>query len=248
MTTIEATTGVQTVRDIVNNDYRTAEVFRKWNINYCCGGTSSLDEVCEKQKIDKELLQQDLEEATNSVILSNKLLFNEWPIEFLVDYIIHVHHSYLRQTLPQLMENFESFVASHKDKYPYLPEVNDVFHNLATELLEHIDEEEKLIFPYIKQVSYTFNRKEVYGKLFVRTLRKPLGPTVDVEHERIAGLMIKLRKLTHNYTAPSDECITHKLIYQQMKELDADLVQHKHLENNILIPKAIDLEKELLHL
>lgn len=236
----------RTAREIVNQDYRTADVFKKWGINYCCGGNIPLNEVCEQQNLDRAVIEKDLEKAVQTVNISNSLSYDEWPLDFLIDYIIYIHHGYIKQTTPVLSDQLRSFVAGHIKKYPYLDEVQEVFFDLAAELFEHVKNEEEVIFPYLKQISNTYRRKEVYGRLFVSTLRKPLADMVGKEHNRIAALLTELRRATNNYIFDSNACTNHRVIYHKLKEFDGDLVQHKHLENNVLIPKALQMEKELL--
>jgi regulator of cell morphogenesis and NO signaling len=238
--------GTKTVRDIVVADYRTADVFKKWGINYCCGGNLPLGDACTLKNIDRLELTNDIKKATQDVRVSNILPFNSWSSEFLVDYIIHVHHDYLRTTLPALKQSVDSFVNGHLKKYPHLGPVRQVVFDLAAELEEHIEQEEESIFPYIKQISNTYNRKEVYGNLFVRTMRKPLAAIIDREHRRIADLLQELREKTNGYTFPDDACANHQVMYRKLQELDADLMQHKHLENNVLFPRAIEMEKSIL--
>jgi regulator of cell morphogenesis and NO signaling len=139
-------------------------------------------------------------------------------------------------------------VPGHLKKFPHLAAVQEAFLHLAQELEEHMEKEEDSIFPYVKQIINTYNRREVYGSLFVRTMSKPLAETVEKEHGRIANLLKHLRQLTNNYSFVSDACTNYQVLYNKLKEFDADLVQHKHLENNILFPKAIEMEKSLQQL
>jgi regulator of cell morphogenesis and NO signaling len=157
-----------------------------------------------------------------------------------------VHHAYLKQTLPSLESTLASFVKKHHNKYPYLPHLQEVFHELSVLLLGHTAEEEEKIFPYIKQISHTHKHKEIYGHLFVKTLSRPLAQVVRSEHTYISAQLAELRKAANQYSFPDDVCTSHRVVFQQLKELDADIVQHKHLENNVLFPKAINLERELL--
>ncbi|MGE5520110.1 MAG: DUF542 domain-containing protein [Candidatus Dadabacteria bacterium] len=237
-----------TVSDIVNRDYGTADVFTKWGINYCCGGNITLTKVCEQQNIDQAAVEAELKEATKKINVRGNPAYNEWPIDFLVDYVIYVHHAYVRKVGPQLNEQLKQVAEAHKAKHPELELVQDFFQDLIDELLEHMQSEEDRIFPYIKQINNTYNRKEVYGKLFVRTLRKPLTDVVEKEHSRITATLIQLRKITNDFTISPDTCPKVQVIYRKLQEFDRDLVQHKHLENNILVPRAVAMEKELLHL
>jgi regulator of cell morphogenesis and NO signaling len=238
--------GVKTVRDIVVEDYRTADVFKKWGINYCCGGDLPLAEACALNHINYEHLVQELKTATKNITLPNSTGFDEWPLAFLTDYILFVHHQYLKKVLPQLRQLLASFVPGHLKKYPHLSNVQETFLTLAGELDEHMAAEEESIFPYLKQISSTYLQREIYGSLFVRTMRKPLAGIVEKEHGRIAWLLQHLRTQTGYYSYGAKACPNYQVIYNKLKEFDADLVQHKHLENNVLFPKAIEMEKSLL--
>lgn len=242
----ETKTTLPTVSQIVRQDYRTADVFKKWGINFCCGGNLPLTEACAIKNINPALVETELQTATKTISISNALQFNEWPMVFLVDYITYVHHGYVKQVVPVLSQHITSFVAGHRNKYPYLAAVEETFTNLADELLEHTGKEEESIFPYVRQIANTYDRKEVYGSLFVRTMRQPLYDVINREHNRISNLLLSLREQTGQYHFTEDACTNHQVIYHKLKEFDADLVQHKHLENNILFPKALEMEKSLL--
>ena len=116
---------------------------------------------------------------------------------------------------------------------------------MVTKQMKH---EEEVVFPYIKQIDSMLRRKEVYGGLFVKTLRKPLNAIVGSEQKDSTSIIEKIRACTNQYLFPANACTNHQVIFHKLKELDNDLTQHKHLENNILFPKAIAIEKELLQL
>ena len=237
----------RSVADIVKSDYRTAAIFKQHGINYCCGGQVSLVEACAIKGIDYEILEERLSNATRNIYINNALQFSNWKIDFLIDYIINVHHAYLGDTIPALKSAMFSFIEGHKKKFPELEKMLIVFTELTTILLLQNKHEEEIIFPYIKQLESTYRRKEVYGNLFVRTLRKPLS-NLEKENDTIRKLLAEMELLANGYIFPSNACTTHQVIYHRLKEFHGDLVQHKHLENNILFPKAIGLEKELLQL
>ena len=112
-----------TVAGIVSNDYRAADVFRKYNIEYCCGGKYSLHMACQINRVDENKLIEELEEAIREKNTSNTLNFNEWHIDFLTDYIVNVHHHYLQTALPRLQDYVDRFADSHRKKYIYLDEL-----------------------------------------------------------------------------------------------------------------------------
>ncbi|OLY91501.1 regulator of cell morphogenesis and NO signaling [Cnuella takakiae] len=237
---------IPTVSELVRRNYRAADVLRKWGINYCCSGNVSLAEACALKGIDEAAVQQDLNAAGRQICLPAGLQYQDWPVEFLIDYIVHVHHAYLKQVLPALHQQLNGFVKGHTKKYPYLQEVGDVFNDLKTELEEHNAKEEERIFPYLRQIASTYKRRETYGSLFVRTLGKPLDKMVAIDHNRIAALLDQLRSVTNQYHFAEGACTNHQVLYHKLKELDNDLVQHKHLENNILYPRVLQMEQELL--
>jgi regulator of cell morphogenesis and NO signaling len=234
------------VSDIVAEDYRTSYVFRKYNIDYCCGVRLPLSQVCEIRGLKTEDIKKELQEAMRVIHVSSSTNFNNWSVDFLIDYIINVHHSYLKVNLPQITNTVEQFAMSHLAKYPYS---QDLLHNLLAlreELIPHIEQERKVIFPYIKQLAHAYESREPYARLLVRTLRKPLENVVNNEHESVRKYIYEFRKLTHNYSIPASACITHRVALSKLKELDEDLVQHVHLKNIILFPKAVGMEKQLL--
>jgi regulator of cell morphogenesis and NO signaling len=234
-----------TVSEIVRSDYRTAEVFKQYGINYCCGGQVSLKEACTLKGTDYKIVEKKLCDATRNVYVNNALQFHNWKIDFLVDYIINVHHAYLEATIPALKSAILSFIEGHKKKFPELDKMLIAFTELTNILVLQNKHEEEITFPYIKQLDSTHRRKEVYGNLFVRTLRKPLS-NFEKENNTIRKLLEELQILANEYQFPPNACTNHQVIFHRLKEFHGDLVQHKHLENNILYPKAIALEKELL--
>lgn len=235
-----------TIAQIVRQDYRTAEVFKKWGLNYCCGGNLPLEAACRLRGLDPAAVESALAQVTHSARLAHTLAYDAWPLEFLVDYIVHVHHDYIRTAVPALRQALATFVAGHRKQYPYLAGVEAAFDELGGELLVHLQKEEEQLFPYLKQVSHTYRRREVYGPLFVRMLGRPLAEWTGQEHRRILSLLTALREAATHYAFPDKACTNHQVIYHRLKEFDADLVHHKHLENNILFPRSMDMEKELL--
>lgn len=237
----------RTVSDIVRADYRTVDVFRKYGINCCVRDDRSLLETCTSHNIDYNSLLKDLAEATRNVVISNTIQFNEWKISFLVDYIVNVHHAYVNAAVQSLESLLAAFVEAHKPKITVFNKVLFLFRELSPLLTTHGRHEEEIIFPYIKQIESTHRRKETYGNLFVRTLRKPLS-NIEKEHEVIFSLLREIQLLTNNYSCPANAEADQCAIYHKLEEFHNDMIQHTHLENDILFPKAIEMERELLQL
>lgn len=234
------------VAEIVARDYRTAEVFRKHGIGYCCGGKWPMELACEMRGIDAEKLQAELETATRTIHVSSMLNFADWDMDFLLDYIINIHHRYLKNTLPETRKVLHEFTAEHIKKYPYLADLEKQFDGLTTELLPSIRREEEIIFPYIRHLAHAQRHKEPYAALLIRTLRKPVEETMFRGHHIVTDIILSIRKLTNTYTTPENVCISHKVVIAKLKELDNDLMQHLYLEHSVLFPRALAIEKELL--
>lgn len=234
------------VSEIVTRDYRTADIFNKYGIEYCCGGKWPLKVACMIKGIELDLLLIEIEKATRTFQLPNSLPFNEWKIDFLIDYIIHIHHHYLKQTLPGLRTALDNFTVEHEKKYSYFQTVLLHHQKLENDILPHLKQEEEVIFPYLKQVAHAYENKDSFAKLLVKTLRKPIASVIDHEHRILNETIYQFRKLTNNYISPENACTNHQVILSRLKALDNDLVQHIFLENEVLFPRVIAMEKELL--
>lgn len=234
------------VSEIVREDYRTAEVFKKYGIDFCCGAKWELGKVCEMNKLDFNSIKEELEQTTKTIQFSNKLHFDKWGIDFLTEYITNIHHEYLRNVLPRIKEQLQHFVTGHVNKYPHLEDVEKQFNSLHNYMLPHLLEEEDILFPYIRQISHAYESKESYASLLVRTLRKPVENVMKREYETVFKILKRLRELTSNYIPPKNACVNHQVTFSMLKELDNDLSQHIYLENDILFPRAVAMEKELL--
>jgi len=234
------------VTDIVIRDYRTADVFRKYDIDFCCGGKWPLDIACQNKNLNTEDVIRELQKIVSQSISNAAIDFDSWEVDFLVDYIYNVHHRYLKNALLETREQVNKFLDGHRKKFPELGEVETIINQFMKEMPPHMRQEEEIIFPYIKQIHHAYKHRESYARLLIRTLRKPIEEVMLKEHETTGANLHRLRKITNNYTPPEKACLTHKITFAKLKELDTDLVQHIHLESNILFPKAIKMEQELL--
>lgn len=234
------------VSDIVNNDYRTAEVFRKYNIGYCCTGKMPLEVVCNMEGIDVEMIRKELSEAVRTVIISNRLQFEEWSIDFLLEYITNVHHEYLKISLKEIAQQLKEYTDSHKKVADWMPSLEKQFLLMKKQLLHEMSREEETLFPYIRQISYAYRHKEPYAALFVKTLRKPIDDDAFTGHSFILKSLSAIRELSGQYAIPANACVARKVLLKKLAELDRDIVQHFYLEQNILFPRAKSIEKELL--
>jgi len=234
------------VAEIVEKDYRTADVFRRHGIGYCCGGKWPMDIACEMRGLDADTVQAELEAAIRTIQVPSLLDFAECDINFIIDYIINVHHRYLKKSLPATQQVLADFAEEHRKKYPYVTELEKQFDLLMKQLQPSTQQEEEVIFPYIRQIAHAHRSRESYASLLVRTLRKPVEQTLFKSHQAISSIILSIRRLTNSYTTPENVCISHKVVIAKLKELDNDLMQHLYLEQSILFPGAVAIEKELL--
>jgi regulator of cell morphogenesis and NO signaling len=233
------------VGEIVRQDYRTADVFKKWQLNFCCGGEIALKSLCESKQLDFDRVVYELQEATRDMKISSQIHFQDWKIDFLIDFITRVHHDYIYQVLPPLKTALEAFALTHTHKFPELVNLVELVDKLSNKLIVHNKHEDEIIFPYIRQMYSAYKRNEAYGNLFVRTLRKPLN-TVEKDQREISELLSSLSRITSDFQAPAKVCSTYEVLLSKLKELHENLLQHQYLERDILFPKAIEIEQKLL--
>ena len=232
--------------DIVGQDYRTADVFRRHGIGYCCGGKWPVDMACEMHGVDPEKLQRELEAAIRSIPVSNQLDFAGWSIDFLIDYILNVHHQYVKKYLPATRELLADFAKEHLKKFPWIADLEKKVEILERQLVSSMKREEDVLFPYIRQVEHALKDKEPYAVLLVRTLRKPVEDSLSKNHEMATDIIRSIRDTTDKYTIPANACTSHKVVISKLKELDHDIMQHLYLEQSILFPRALAIEREVL--
>ena len=234
---------IPTIADIVVKDYRKAEVFRKFRLDFCCNGNISLKDACIRKKIDIDEIEEALAEIENQP-KSSKQDFNDLELDFLVDYIVHTHHKYVKESLPIISELSDKIATVHGDIHAGVVEIGQLFNTVDEELKMHMYKEDNILFPYIKKLVVAKREKDKiepssFGSV-INAIRM-----LEAEHVSAGENMDKIYKLSNEYIPPKDACTTHLVLFRKLEEFDQDLQQHIHLENNILFPKAIQLEKEL---
>ena len=221
------------IGDIVTQDFRAAEVFKKAGIDFCCGGSQSLEAACRDKKLDVAEIESELEKLENSEPGSSHK-FNEWKLDFLCDYIVNTHHQTVMKLLPELTFYTQKIAEVHGDNHPELSEIANLFAQVDTELRQHLCNEEEVLFPAIREVLKT-NSAESKATIISEITR------MTGEHEFAGGAMDKINELSHHYAVPEDGCNTYRVAYKLLEQFEDDLHIHVHLENNILYPKAMKL-------
>lgn len=231
-----------TVGEIAASDMRKAEVFKKFGIDFCCGGKKTLKEACDEKQLDPEKIESALDEVAEQT--SGQLRFNQWNLTTLADYIIDNHHGYVRQTLPEIKKFAHKVAQVHGDQHPELKEIRELSGNLAEELTAHMQKEEQILFPYIQKMEEGQKEGKVETPPF-GSIRNPIR-MMESEHDSAGNNIEKIKALSNDFTPPQDACNSFRFLFHLLKDFKADLNQHIHLENNILFPKAIEMEKQLL--
>jgi regulator of cell morphogenesis and NO signaling len=232
----------ETVGEIAAKDLRKAEVFKKYGIDFCCGGKKSLKQVCEEKGLDVAVVEAELENPIQAVSSAND--YNRWEPDFLADYIYNQHHLYYYNELPIIKGLLTKVVQHHGDNHPELKYVYSLFAQLVQELDTHFMREEKVVFPFIKALALAKRTGNFETLNSQPSLTEPIQ-IMEADHEAAGGILADIEKITGKYNPPADACNSYQYLYKKLKELDEDLHQHIHLENNILFPKALKLDKEL---
>lgn len=234
----------QKVGELVAADYRLATVFKKFGIDFCCGGGKTVQAVSASKGIELDVLEKELANATKNRDSSGLSDAVRWNLDFLADYIVNVHHNYIRESIPVLLEFTQRVAKVHGAGNPEVLEVAHLFAELAIELEQHIMEEEKTLFPYIKELVSAEKNGTVAGSPEFASAEDPID-AMEHDHDNAGELMRTIRTLSNDYTPPEYACNTYRVSYAKLQEFEDDLHRHVHLENNILFPGAIKLEKKL---
>lgn len=229
------------VGELVAEDYRTASIFKNHNIDFCCKGNRSINEVCNNTQLNPEQLIKELNQTTQSKNTTTTD-FASWDNDLLIDYIEKKHHRYVEQKIPELKAFLNKVARVHGGRHPELIEIEQLFNDSAIELTQHMLKEEKVLFPYIRTMA---SNKQVDRPHF-GSVQNPINMMMH-EHNNEGERFRKIAELSDNYTPPADSCTTYKVAFAMLKEFEEDLHMHIHLENNILFQKAIEEEKSLIY-
>lgn len=229
------------IGSIVANDYRYAPVFQKHGIDFCCKGNQTISEVCGSKSIDITTLLAELIDATKHG--SDQIIdYRSWPIDLLADYIEKKHHRYIENAVPVLEQFLDKLCKAHVVQHPELSEIREEFHNAVDALAAHMRREEHILFPYVRNLVAS-TRGVQFTRPHFGSIANPIRMMMQ-EHDAEGERFGKIAALSNNYTPPRGSCTTYRVTYSLLKEFESDLHLHIHLENNILFPKAIEMENE----
>ncbi|MRJ10819.1 iron-sulfur cluster repair di-iron protein [Ornithobacterium rhinotracheale] len=232
----------KTIGEFVAEDFRTAAVFKKYKIDFCCRGGRPLQEVCEQKNLNYTQILEDLDKAKQKN--AEGIDFKSFPLDLLADYIEKTHHRYVEDKVPVLLQFLNKLCRVHGERHPELLEIDQEFKTITQELAEHFAKEEQILFPFIRQMVTADRSGEEIPQAHFGSVENPIE-MMKQDHENAGEIMAKIANLTSQYTPPADACNTYKVTFAMLQEFEEDLHKHIHLENNILFPSAIKLEKKL---
>ena len=233
----------KTVRELAVENPGATRLFERLGIDYCCGGNQTLEQACQGRNVSVDEVRDSLQAAQHSAEAGRE--DRNWQTEPLGDMVSHItntHHKYTREEIARLGPLFAKVCSVHGANHPELLRLRDIFKGLSQELTTHLMKEEMVLFPYIIRMEEAVIEKAPILPPPFGTVQNPVS-MMEHEHDSAGNALRTLREISRGYTAPPDACISYQTLYKVLADLEADLHQHIHLENNILFPRAIEMEK-----
>jgi regulator of cell morphogenesis and NO signaling len=234
-----ATPGM-TIRDLVANDYRTAAVFERYGLDFCCSGGRTIAHACHEARLDLDVLLRDLD-AVLTAPPAGVAAFKDWDARALIEYIVSTHHAFVRQAIPPLVEHTHKVAGVHAARHPELTHIARLVDRIAAEMTQHMEKEELVLFPFIQTLESAAIQRAPAPVPPFGSVRNPIH-AMETEHRFAGDAMAEIRELTNGFAPPDDACATYRVCLQELAAFQRDLHAHVHLENNILFPKALALE------
>lgn len=232
------------VATIVTKNINTASIFKKYGIDFSFQGNMLLSKACEEKHVDIKKIVKELKSVNDNTYYLKD--YDSWKLDFLIDFLINIHHEYEEENILILKEYGEKVATIYGEKYNELNEVNLLIQEVTDEILEHMKNEETTLFPYIKKLLEA-KKKKTLANIINSPLNEPIESLED-DHQKVGKTFKKIARLTNNYKIPDNVCYSFKMLYLKLQQFEEELQQHIHIENNILFPKAKKLEKSVYKL
>lgn len=224
----------QKIGEIAAEFPKATEVFEKNKIDFCCGGDRILLDVIKESNLNEPQIISEINELYEKFKDTKGKDWREAPFDELIDHIINTHHAYLWRELPETGNLVTTILRVHGENHPELMDIYKDYNALRTELEIHLTKEEITQYPAIRKYLETDSKEDL--KIAVNIIDE-----LEEEHTEAGNLLKELRRLTNNYTLPADACTTYDKTYKKLEEMESDIFQHIHLENNILFPRLREL-------
>jgi regulator of cell morphogenesis and NO signaling len=228
------------VNEIALSNPGARRVLEDAGVDYCCGGGKSLQDACLHARVTADEILKRLRQ--NSELAGPADV--EWTNAPLADLTRHIrerHHQYVRDSIPRVRALLAKIREKHGEKHPEIEEIEKLFGDVAREMTAHMQKEEQILFPYIDTLERSSNGNGSVEPPFFQTVRNPIHAMIK-ERDSAGDLVKRIRKTSNGYKAPADACTTYQATYQELRQFEEDLHLHVHLENNILFPRAVELE------
>lgn len=232
--------GETRMKDIALSNPAARQVLEDAGLDYCCGGGKSLQAACLHANVSSEEILSRLRQNVKDAGPEDP----NWMAAALSDLTRHIrekHHRYVREAIPLTRALADKVTAKHGANHTELVEIGKLFAEVGREMIMHMQKEEQILFPYIDALERAVNAHGSIEPPFFQTVKNPIYAMMQ-EHDAAGDLVRQIRVLTSGYTTPADACTSFKRLYETLREFEADLHQHVHLENNVLFPRAVELE------
>jgi len=230
----------KTVRELALEVPNATRVFERLKIDYCCGGGRNIEEACQSVGVRLDELSRLLDEA--GAIREDSRDFARGPLSDLIRHILDTHHVYTREESARIQALLEKVCRKHGENHPHLPGLRELFLRLDADLQPHLLKEEQILFPYILRLEAAADAGTPAPFAPFGTVGNPVRMMV-FEHDTAGDLLREIRAAASDFRAPDDACMSFRALYQALEAFEQDLHQHIHLENNVLFPRAVELEK-----
>lgn len=214
-------------------------ILEQHGIDYCCGGKITLEEACRKKGLNVEDIVEQLQAADRKGAMSDEPDWSKSSLNDLIEHIVITYHQPLRQELSRVAQLAEKVARVHGDNHPEMVEVKEVFNRFKAQLELHMQKEEMVLFPGIVSMETT-GGPQIFG--CGGGIEHPID-VMTQEHDDAGEALCTMRRLAHNYTPPADACSSFKVLLSSLAQIESDMHQHVHKENNILFPRALALPK-----
>lgn len=232
------------IGQIVAQDFRTAAIFKKNGIDFCCGGHKTIEQACKEKGKEAQAIYEAISSLPDSENKGVTADFGSWPLDLLADYVEKIHHRYAYEKIPLLQGFLEKLCNVHGERHPELFQVRDLFELSVSALGEHFFKEEQVLFPMVRSLANALLTDALLEPVHCGSVENPIEVMMS-EHDNEGKRFELISELTSGYTPPADGCNTYRATYALLKEFEDDLHTHIHIENNILFPRTIKLEKQL---
>lgn len=234
-----------TVRDIAVQLPQSTRLFEKLKIDYCCGGNRTLTEASSVAGVDVSDVVKMLEEQSEQAPQSSFVEFQRLSLPELITHILDTHHVFTKEELTRIEALTAKVIAAHGANHPELHLVGKLFEQLSADLKPHMFKEEQVLFPYILALEAAAQSNQSGPFAPFGTVNNPVRRMM-LEHDTAGEILRDLRTVTSDYTAPGDACMSFRTLYEALAAFEKDLHQHIHLENNLLFPRAVEVEAQLV--